>query len=181
MSGNTKHKGETMRAEYTEDYNGHTISIYHDDEYTVDLNDDSVFLVACHNQFTVKYKDFTDKDIIELFLNPTHDEYYLFPLRAYIHSGVSLSLSKTEYPFNDRFDSAWVGMVFIDKNEVNNSEDRAKEIAEGLIQTYNHVLSGEVYGYVISKGGEKVESCWGFIGDYENCLNEAKDVVNNYK
>lgn len=167
-----------MRPEYTEDYKGYTINIYHDGDYSQNNDfDDSVFMVAYHTQFTINHPTFTKDRVVELFQSKSHEEYYLFPLRAYIHSGVSLSLSNTEYPFNDRFDSSWVGLVFVDKNKAG-SEEVARDIAEGLITTHNHLLSGEVYGYTITKDGDETDACWGFIGEYTYCLNEAKEVVD---
>ena len=49
------------------------------------------------------------------------------------------------------------------------------------IRTYNHWISGEVYGYVVQlrdADGEEIgdeDSCWGFIGDEDYCLQEAME------
>jgi hypothetical protein len=50
------------------------------------------------------------------------------------------------------------------------------------IKVYNHYLAGEVYGYTVglyNRDGDQLvesDSCWGFIGESEYCLQEAKDV-----
>ncbi len=52
------------------------------------------------------------------------------------------------------------------------------------ISTFNQWLSGEVYGYDVSlhnSDGEDLssDSCWGFYGDEDYCLGEAKDTAYN--
>ena len=39
---------------------------------------------------------------------------------------------------------------------------------------YDNYLMGNVWGFVIDKDGD---SCWGFIGDIEDCIKEAKGVL----
>ena len=48
------------------------------------------------------------------------------------------------------------------------------------VEEYAEYLAGNVYGYeVLDEDGNDIESCWGFIGDYEcGALEEARGVVN---
>jgi hypothetical protein len=55
-------------------------------------------------------------------------------------------------------------------------EGMARKCAEGLVETWNQYLWGDVWGYVITDSdGEEVESgsCWGFYG-LDACIEEAK-------
>lgn len=37
----------------------------------------------------------------------------------------------------------------------------------GEVQVYDYYICGDVYGFVIEKDGEQIDSCWGFYGhDY---------------
>ena len=85
--------------------------------------------------------------------------YHAFPVFAYIHSGVSLSLGKSEYPFTDPWDVSFKGFALI-------RQAKGQKMAEGLIESWNAYLSGNVYGYqVVDAMGEEMDSCWGFYGD----------------
>jgi hypothetical protein len=54
-----------------------------------------------------------------------------------------------------------------------------QEQVEDFVEYYNDYLEGNVYGYVITgKDGEETDDGWGFIGDSDQCLEEAKSVVD---
>ena len=111
----------------------------------------------------------------------------LFPLFMYDHSGISLSLSNAHYPFNDQWDAGQLGFVLVDREKVlrefgkkrltRQLRQRIEQIIEGEVKTYNQYLSGNVYGFVISRDGTQVDSCWGFYGQ-DDCLSEAKSIVD---
>ena len=52
-----------------------------------------------------------------------------------------------------------------------------------MVETCQNILDGEIYGYVIVKDndydGLGHDSCWGFIGDSDGCIREAKRVVDH--
>lgn len=37
---------------------------------------------------------------------------------------------------------------------------------------------GEVYGWIAKEKGEHVDSCWGYYGDLEYCIQSAKDAID---
>lgn len=60
-------------------------------------------------------------------------------------------------------------------------EEKVRARLKGETGSMNNYLSGECYGYVIEDAsGESLDSCWGFLGDYKYCLEEAKSVVKAY-
>lgn len=169
-----------MNAAYTEDYKGYTIEIYQDEfhETPSDSGDDSLFLVADHRQFYVKPpKNSTMQSVVGDF-KKTH---FVFGLEAYIHSGVCLALA-SEGNFPDRqWDVSQLGAVFVAKEHWN-TRAKARKAALSLISEWNHNLSGNVWGFkVLDDEGNEVDSCWGFVGDYDNeeygPVKEAKAII----
>jgi hypothetical protein len=98
----------------------------------------------------------------QLYLDQTYgkDEYEAFALGAYVHSGVSFSISKG--PDNRcRWDSATVGFIGMSKSSVeywNKREGGINEYASLLSDMWNGTL-GEICIY--DKYNEEiVDSCW---------------------
>lgn len=121
-------------------------------------------------------------------------------LRLYDHGGISISLS-SGYPYNDCWDSGWVGFAYMDPATIQKewgsgpgARARATACLHDEVETYDRYLRGEVYGYVVERlavadienvdldddvlHGETVDSCWGFVGDYTYCLSEARSAVD---
>ena len=161
---------------HEENYHGYTITIEMDDDYQME-EDDGIFITA-HNQhyFYVERDGFMGTNYGE-----SHNGYHVFPLYAYIHSGVALALSRDSYPFTCPWDSGQIGYVFVSQQEFE-SRDDAHGAASGHVSEWNDVLSGNVWGYVIEdEDGMPGDSCWGFVGDYEYCLQEARNVVDGWR
>ena len=102
----------------------------------------------------------------------------------YEHSGIALS---TE-PFNDRLDSGQLGIIYCTKEKAKKEifcpDEKeliktVEDILKSELKTYNQYIEGEVYGYMIEKDGEDMDSCWGYYGE-DVCLEEAKRTVDFY-
>ena len=180
----------------TFEHNGFTVNIHpdHGADSPDEWGDEGVFLVAFHRQFSVERDGISKPEhvvwywpkerIVQHLIEEQGYEpadaageaesghvpgYEVFPLQAYIHGGVALSLGDFSCPW----DSGQVGWVLVKLTDV--GEGRARECAEGLVGAWNQHLSGDVWGYVITdSAGEEVEdgSCWGFYG-LEECIEEA--------
>lgn len=105
------------------------------------------------------------------------NEYHVFALSAYIHSGVRLYLGTNKVC---QWDSGSVGAVLVSKEEWK-EESQAVKVAEGLVESWNDYLSGNVYGYIIKdENGSEVDSCYGYYGDYkQGALVEARSYINH--
>ena len=129
------------------------------------------------------------------------DKVYFKDLNLYDHSELTISTSYG-YPYNDRWDAGCVGWIYVSKARIfkecmgiteENWQERADKILEGEVETYDHYLKGDVYGYTLTKTNhvrdevrcphcdevvkvdeydeeEEVDSCWGFYGD---CLEDS--------
>ena len=113
----------------------------------------------------------------------------------YEHSGITIKTT----PFGCRWDSGQVGWIFISKKKVRKEysvkrinkklKERITEYLIGEVKTYDQYLTGDIYGYEISKitkcdlgheHTEELDSCWGFFGESE-CMKEAEGIVEYYK
>lgn len=167
-------------------YKSHKIEIIHD-EYPDSPNNwrnDDAFIVYDHRDFSVERKFFSPDSIFEKIKetgNLFYEGYFVFPLYAYIHSGVSLSINRNNYPFNDRWDVSYRGFVLV-RQQKGWSYHRSKALksAESVVEEWNTYLSGEVYGYkIFDQSQNELDSCWGYYG-LKYCIEEAKSIVDYY-
>jgi hypothetical protein len=190
-----------METIHEETRNGYSIKIYPDYDYSEtpdDWGNDDVFLVAFHRDFTVE-RDGFDIETMRAVMNggkyedgSKHEraqeilhDYHIFGLEAYIHSGVHLSLShEGNYP-DRQWDVSQLGCVMVEKKSAR-MKKTARERALGLLETWNAVLEGSVYGYVVedeTHGTTFNESCWGYIEteypiEKTYVLQEARSVAD---
>ena len=106
-----------MNKRETIKYKGFKIKTYYDEDpmSPQEMGDDSeVCLVYDHRDFCVRVKGFDPDDIFETFQTKNiYQGFWIFPVYAYIHSGVALSLGRSGYPFNDRWDVSFKGFALV--------------------------------------------------------------------
>ena len=151
--------------------------------------DDGLFIVANHRDFYVpepgQKRVPSDPDEVVENWKKTH---WIFPLEAYIHSGVHLSFGQEGgYP-DRRWDVSQLGFVFASKKEWRLSK-KAREAAASKIAEWNRYLSGQIYGYVVETNakdedgedveGEHLDSRWG-IDDLEYAKSEARGIAEHH-
>jgi len=155
--------------ESTSTVRGYTVQIIADSDAQAPENDDGLFIVTTRNRYFQLDHDGMDADAC-IEDKDLCKRYWIFPLNAYIHSGVALSLSRSGQ-FSDPWDSAQIGFVFVAKNEWRYRTRETKrcvsaiKAASSYVETWNQYLSGDVWGYSIDDAdGNHVDSCWGFYG-----------------
>lgn len=164
-------------------YKGYEIKVYYDDDAQSpdDWENEDAFLVYDHRDFTVKREGFDPFDIFEAMRQERpmelFDGYYYFPVYAYIHSGVALKLGSGD-GFPDRqWDVSFKGFALVQHDEKNGwtTKEKAREVAQAIVDEWNMYLSGDVYGY-----DSGVDSCWGFYGDEgrKEMISEAKGEID---
>lgn len=118
----------------------------------------------------------------------------IMPLWLYDHSGITMSVGERVYPYNDRWDSGWVGVAVITREDAltrimgyEKPEDApedidwqsaAEECIKAEVKTYDQYLRGEVYWYCLYERDtepyehefndscwNEIDSCSGFFGD----------------
>lgn len=163
-------------------YRGVDIEVCYDTDPSSpgDWGNDDRFLVYDHRDFSVERKGFDPTDIFEQTSESKkffYDGYFVFPVFAYIHSGVSLSLGRTSYPFSCRWDTSMEGFALIKQEKGTYHRESARKAAEGLVEEWNMYLSGDVYGYDSEYGG-----CWGFYGKEgkKEMIEQAKSEIDYF-
>ena len=108
----------------------------------------------------------------------------LLPIYMLDHSGQTVSTT----PFSCPWDSGRVGSIVVSRDTLRKewgmkritqkSKTKFEDILKGEVSTYDQYLTGDVYGYQITKDGEDVEdgSCWGYYG-LDNVLEEVGNIL----
>lgn len=105
----------------------------------------------------------------------------ILPLNLYDHSGLSMSASS----FRGRaqhaeWDSGQVGWIYAAAEDIQKeygdcskeSMEKAAKLLKSEVETYDYYLPGQCYGFRLFENGEETDSCWGFLGDFKEVLEE---------
>ncbi len=110
----------------------------------------------------------------------------IMPLFLYDHSIQSISTSTfTGRAQHAEWDSGQVGFVYtsfdaIKENYGDISADtieKAKALLAAEVETYDLFLRGNCYGYELYEDGAKTDSCWGFVGHFDNVKEDIKGYL----
>jgi hypothetical protein len=165
------------------------------------LGDEHSFSEPNNFRFSLLEEILGDTDKAESFVNDhSEDEvkaliaqhYFIKPLFLYDHSGISISTgSFVGRAQHAQWDSGQVGYIYVSREAVRKewkvsriSKKLADTIEKNLdseVNTYDDYLRGNVYGFKVLQGEEELDSCWGFIGDYDSkggCLDSAKESAD---
>lgn len=171
----------------TAQHAGRTVNVYIDDDPQNPRTeyDCASLIVHWHRRYDFGRRvssETTEETIREWAADRADVILAILPLFLYDHGGLVLRCGA----FGDPFDSGQVGFVYIDKktSDTMGYEDLSTAEYEAIlrqeIQTYNHYLSGEVYGYeVVGAAGDVLESCGGFVGDAKFCMSEGKEAAES--
>ena len=197
-----KQKIHTMtQAIETKRISDYLIEIFPDDSPESPREWDNLGTMICfHGKYELgdkhdyDHRDYEGWDEMEAAIIKNEKAAVILPLYLYDHSGITISTS----PFGCPWDSGQIGFVFVSKTKLlkefggkvvtQKLKEKATKILKGEVETYDQFITGDVYGYKISKvtvcsegheHTEKVDSCWGFYGD-DCCMEEAEDIVKHY-
>lgn len=107
-----------------------------------------------------------------------------FNVYMYEHGGIALSLSNSTYPFNDPWDSGWLGIWYCTKQDakesgwdVDNEDWKAgvSDLIKGRIDEFNYVESGYVWGFAYADK-EQLDATRAEEGD-ESWVSELRDNI----
>jgi len=113
----------------------------------------------------------------------------VLPLYLMDHSGLSLNTTTTGFAMCDPQGWDWgqVGWIFVGRKKVlrefgwrrvsKKRREKVMEVLRAEVKAYDRYLSGDVWGFIVEKDEDHVDSCWGFYGQ-EEALEEARGVVD---
>jgi hypothetical protein len=113
-------------------------------------------------------------------------DYWSAPVYAYVHGGATISLS----PFSDPWDSGQSGVIYGSKDQLAKDAGHkkwcaatakfAQKLAQAVVQEFDLILKGEVYGYAIfDNANEMIDSCHCFVGR-EHAEEAGRDALASY-
>ena len=86
------------------------------------------------------------------------DQIAIFPVYMYDHGSIALSVSNSQYPFNDRWDSGQLGWWYITKEEAEKEwwkgDDWKQSFLERIkdyIEEFNEIESGNCWGFICAE------------------------------
>ena len=122
-----------------------------------------------------------ERAIDEAMQKVISEKYLMLPLYLYDHSGLAMSTES----FSGRaphaeWDSGQVGWIYVSKEDALKEFDadkmtgairqKADALMRSEVAAYDSYLRGECYGFELYKNGELSDSCWGFMGNFSDCL-----------
>lgn len=160
----------------------YVFSIYQDESAVNPREDFDQFgtIAYCHKRYILGEERL---DLMELEQLSNREDIVSLPVYLYDHGGITISCK----PFSCPWDSGQVGIIYATHEKIKkeygeiNEETIKKAISLMLseIEAFNCFLTGDVYGYELTRidtcphcNEEKIvhiDSCWGFYGhDWEN-------------
>ncbi len=180
-----------------EEYKGYTIKIVLDEnpiEPRKEYQDCLTKMIMFHKRYSLGDKhifrpsDYNNQEELEEAIRKEYNPVVMNPIRMYAHSGIALSLGNT-YPFDCPWDSGFVGWILIAREDAlkefstkritKKNKEQCENILKNEFDTYNAYVQGNVYGYVVEDAhGNETDSCWGYYGETEYPIEEAKGIID---
>jgi len=127
-------------------------------------------------------ENMTTKDL-KLFAEEKH---LIEPLYLYDHTIQSISMRS----FHGRahhadWDSGVVGFAYVSHEDISKEYgdtspeniEKARQLMSAEVETYDCYIRGECYGFQLFRDGEEVDSCWGFLGSFDEALEGIREYL----
>lgn len=165
-------------------YKGYTIEIVHDEyaENPRKMFDHLGTIFALHKRYNFNETKFNSFD--DFNTHVINNKSLYLPIYLYDHSGLTVKTS----PFSCIYDSGLLGYIFVNRDKIL-KEYSCKCLSKGVkekvfsllnseVEELDDYLTGNVYGYQINKDNAHLDSCYGFYGDANYCLDSAKETID---
>jgi len=179
------------------EYKGHFINIFPDEDAPDPRKEfDHLGTMVCfHRRYNLgDQHDFRSPEEFSQFLKD--EKPICLPLYLYDHSGITISTTNERFRACDPqgWDWGMLGYIYVTKEDVRKEYgvkrvspkilDKVAKLLLAEVEEYDHYLTGNVYGYEITKGelqaGAVINACWGFFGCPEDyMIPEAKSVIDH--
>lgn len=167
------------------DYYGYTIKIVCD-PYPEDPRQwDHLGIIATwHRRYSLG--DIQPKESGQEYIDDLENGTIILPVYMYEHSGITINTTG----FSCQWDSGQLGIIYATPKSMRacfgdnimnepDYETRVKNQLVSEVEEYDSYLRGDVYGFqVIDSHGELLDSCYGWHGDIDGLIKDAKDVID---
>ncbi len=175
--------------------NGYIVSVYPDQdcESPRDTFEQSSRMNLKHREYNFPNNDNVDFDEVDTLAdlvkiavdNDAHPE-LIFPVEFLDHGMVGMKMWTTQ-AFDERHNSGMIGIVYMTNAYFKeNIEPYNQTVADATkrlsadVEEYGQYVNGSCYGFIVTdKDGKELDSCWGFIGDSDDAMNEGVSSANN--
>ena len=124
----------------------------------------------------------------DTMLNVISKKYIMLPLYLYDHSALAMSTNSfLGRAVHAEWDSGQVGWIYVSKEDALKEfggekmtgaiRKKAEDLMRGEVAVYDAYLRGECYGFELYKDGELTDSCWGFMGDFNDVRKSMADYL----
>lgn len=164
----------------TIEYKNYQIQLCYDTFPDNPRNWDNLGVINCfHKRYNLgEAHNFSEPQELLEWIEANQDKIYYLPLYMYEHGNITISAT----PFQCRFDSGQIGFIYITK-ELAETEGIKKpyDLLAHEIKVYDHYLRGETYGaMILDQSGEVIDSQFGYLGDTDEVIKEAKGMIDSY-
>lgn len=171
--------GKAERTKIKHEGNHWTVSYY--DDYFKKWYEDFMFEGTFEEQKSLiaqgVRESLPDRELMEL----AKEENVIFPLSFYNQIGLHISVDSFRCRgSHDQWDSAQAGWIYATADDIRReygscsaeNMEKAKELLKSEVKVYDYYLSGQCYGFRLFENGEETDSCWGFLGEFQDVLKE---------
>lgn len=182
---------------HDEMYGGKRIVILPDDGWDMDprVEHDNLGIMICFHgrhslgdQHDYSSQDFTGWDDLERHLIRKEKACLTLPLWLYDHSGLRIQVGRYTGP-DAQWDSGQVGFIYTTKEMIRRNWGirnvtkeylkKAEEVLCAEVSIYDSFISGDICRFEVRDfDGDVIDSCGGFIGCMDECIQEAKGAVD---
>jgi hypothetical protein len=185
----------------TIEYKGYNIEILPDENPDDPRTWDNLGTMLCfHRRYTLGDKtdlssdNFNGWNEIYNYLVKEKHAVVILPLYLYDHGGICMkvgSFSGLLPQGHAEFDSGQVGFIYVTKEKIQEAfipkakimtkaiKEKAEKVLRAEVEIYNQYISGDVYGFRITKNDQEFDACWGFFGS-DDAEAEAKSQVDYF-
>jgi hypothetical protein len=178
-------KKDNIRLEITQDENPQN-------PRSLDYTDGNIVKMICFHtcydlgdKHDYNFHDYNNWDEMEADIIRKEKPIVIEPLYLYDHSGITIATT----PFSCKWDSGQVGFAIITKEMIRKTfdvknvwtkkwYDKAVEMLNGEVKTFDQYISGEVYLFELYEDDELTDSCCGFYGS-DFWKNGMSDNIGN--
>lgn len=115
-------------------------------------------------------------------------EHIVLPTYLYDHSALAMSTdSFIGRAVHAEWDSGQVGWIYVSKADIRaeyqvdritpSVREQAENRLKDEVRIYDAYLRGECYGYELYKNGELTDSCWGFVGSFDEAIKDIAEYL----